>query len=295
MYCPRYQHFIRLNANGTFGLCGHMVNAPEFKTFNEVHKWSASLDDRPLECIRCWELEDENKASIRQAAITRDLILSKIKSDYLIVGGTLDSYCNSACLTCSANLSTKIANLEGLVFVTDNYENFKQIPQDRIVELDINGGEPTFSKNYKHLLDNLPPNVKVIRINTNGSRYFTKVKELLDRKIKVIVTLSLDGTKNVHDFIRWPIKWKDYIRTVEKYIDLRAKYKNLSLDFWTTLSWLNFANFESIKEYALECNIPHQFGFLKHPEVLDINNNDDDALEEFISRQMNIRGIKWQQ
>jgi sulfatase maturation enzyme AslB (radical SAM superfamily) len=297
MYCPRYQHFVRLNANGTFGLCGHMVNGPECTTVSEVkvHADRIASDEHPKECVRCWELEEQGQSSIRQAAIERDKILSKINKDYLIVGGTLDSYCNSACLTCSPNLSTKIAKLEGSVYVMDNYDLFRQLPQERIVELDINGGEPTFSKNYKHLLDNLPTSVKLIRLNTNGSRYFEKVEELLKRKIRVIVTLSLDGTGNVHDFIRWPIRWVDYTKTVEKYIELRTKYKNLSLDFWTTLNRLNLANFESIKAYAQECNIPHQYGLLKEPAVLDINNTNEEELERFVEQQMKLRGITWQQ
>lgn len=295
MYCPRHQHFVRINANGTFGLCGHMVNPPSFKHIDDALEWGSTLGSRPDVCIRCWELEDRNETSIRQAAHERDKILSKIKSDYLIVGGTLDSYCNSACMSCSPNLSTKIAKLEGSVYVMDNYEKFWELPQERIVELDINGGEPTYSKNYKHLLDNLPPSVKVVRINTNGSRYFDKVEELLKRKIKVIVTLSLDGTGNVHDFVRWPIRWVDYTKTVEKYIELRTKYKNLSLDFWTTLNRLNLANFESIKEYAQACGIPHQFGLLKRPAVLDINNTNEEELEQFVKQQMKLRGITWQQ
>ena len=272
-----------------------MVNPPQFNNINDAQSWSLSLSDRPAECVRCWELEDIEQPSIRQAAIDRHRILSQIKTDYLIVGGVLDSYCNSACMTCSATLSTKIAKLEGNVFVMDNYEKFQELPHDRIVELDVNGGEPTFSKNYKHLLDNLPANVKVVRINTNGSRYFEKVEELLQRKIKVIVTLSLDGTGNVHDFIRWPIRWVDYTKTVEKYIELRTKYKNLSLDFWTTLNRLNLANFESIKEYAQACAIPHQYGLLKRPAVLDINNTNEEELEQFVEQQMKLRGITWQQ
>jgi MoaA/NifB/PqqE/SkfB family radical SAM enzyme len=295
MSCPRYKHFVRINSNGTFGLCGHMINGPKCNTITEVWQQAEIIESqsKPAECIRCWESEERGEPSIRQAAIERDKILSRIKNDYLIVGGTLDSYCNSACITCNANLSTKIAKLEGSVYVMDNYSKFQELPQDRIVELDINGGEPTYSKNYKHLLDNLPPNVKVVRINTNGSKYFEKVEELLQRKIKVIVTLSLDGTGNVHDFIRWPIKWVDYTKTVEKYIELRTKYKNLSLDFWTTLNRLNEADLENIKVYAQECNIPHQYGLLKHPSALAINNNNDDAFNEYVTQQAELRGIKW--
>ncbi len=31
MFCPRLEHFVRLNQNGTIGKCGHMVKAKGLK------------------------------------------------------------------------------------------------------------------------------------------------------------------------------------------------------------------------------------------------------------------------
>ena len=128
----------------------------------------------------------------------------------------------------------------------DNYEIFKKLPQERIIEFDVNGGEPTASKNYKKVLSNLPENTKIVRMNTNGSRMIKEIEEVLKRKIMVIITLSLDGTGSVHDYARWPIKWKNYIKTVNAYKTLRRKYKLLQLDFWTTVSCLNIKNLPEI-------------------------------------------------
>jgi len=294
-----------------------MVNAPTFDTVDKVQAWGAELQlqKTPDVCIRCYESEKINNTSIRLNAIDRHKILKKIREDYLIIGGTIDNYCNSACLTCSPHLSTKISKLLETNTVNNNYHFYKQLPHDRIIELDINGGEPTYSKNYRHLLDNLPQNVKIIRINTNGSKYFSKVEELLQRNIKVIITLSLDGTEEVHNFVRWPIKWETYKATIEKYLNLKDCYSNLSLDFWTTLSALNLKDFQNILNYANLCGIPHQYGLLKTPDVLnikyknsftncdvvnelttvvgtDIDNNKE--INEFVMKQAQIRGIKWQ-
>jgi hypothetical protein len=38
MYCPRLDHFVRLNVDGTVGRCGHMINAKRFKSFDELEK-----------------------------------------------------------------------------------------------------------------------------------------------------------------------------------------------------------------------------------------------------------------
>ena len=36
MHCPRLDHFVRLNQNGSVGKCGHMVNAKGFDSFEEL-------------------------------------------------------------------------------------------------------------------------------------------------------------------------------------------------------------------------------------------------------------------
>ena len=112
MYCPRLEHFVRLNQNGTIGKCGHMTNAKDFKSFKELHnsQWLKKieldmiLDDWPKECIRCKQMEETSGESIRTKSITRHKMLHPLKEDYLVVGGVLDNICNSACQTCNAEL-----------------------------------------------------------------------------------------------------------------------------------------------------------------------------------------------
>ena len=197
--------------------------------------------------------------------------LLKILGSMLIVGGVLDNICNSACQSCNAELSTKLGSLASSSYKKiNNYERFFQLPQNRIVEVDVNGGEPTASPNYKKLLKNLPESVKIIRINTNGSRVIPEVVTLLEHGIRVIITLSFDGTDAVHDYARWPIKWLDYKKNVSKYLELRTKYKNLRLNFWTTVSCLNVGDLYNIVQYASDNKIDHAYGFCITPTELDV-------------------------
>ena len=279
MQCPRLNHFVRLQPNGKFGKCGHMVNA---KTFNDIESmqqsnWLKGIHSQmdknvwPAECVRCKMTEETTKTSIRLDMIERDRMLRAVQKDYLIVGGVLDNICNSACQSCNAELSTKIGSLASNDYKKiNNYDRFFQLPQDRIVEVDVNGGEPTASPNYKKLLKNLPKSVKIIRINTNGSRVIPEVVALLERGIRVIITLSFDGTGIVHDYTRWPIKWAVYKENVYKYLELRSQYKNLRLNFWTTVSCLNVGNLNNILQYASDNNIDHAYGFCITPTELDV-------------------------
>jgi sulfatase maturation enzyme AslB (radical SAM superfamily) len=256
-----------------------MTQAPEFDSFEDMQNsvWLKKIKNQmdnnswPAECVRCAMTEDTSNTSIRLDMIERDKILRPIKKDYLVVGGVLDNVCNSACQSCNAGLSTKIGSLSsGDYKKINNYNKFFSLPQNRIVEVDVSGGEPTASPNYKKLLKNLPTSTKVIRINTNGSRVIPEIEQLLQKEICVIITLSFDGTENVHDYARWPILWQDYKKNVDKYIELRRQYKMLRLNFWTTVSCLNVGDFENIINYAKKVEIDHAYGFCIQPKQLDI-------------------------
>jgi len=266
----------------------------------------------PMECFRCQRSEKVKGESIRTNSIARHKMLHPIRKDYLIVGGVLDNVCNSACQSCHAGLSTKIGSLESKDYPrVDNYELFKKLPQERIIEFDVNGGEPTASKNYKKVLKALPENVKIVRMNTNGSRMIPEIEEVLKRNIMVIVTMSLDGIGQVHDYARWPIKWNNYKKTLDAYLALQKQYKLLQLDFWTTVSCLNIKTLPDIVNFAKNKNIPHDWAFLEQPSVLSVkydnkftrlakimspkeiavDRNNDKELEDFIGRQDALRNI----
>lgn len=334
MHCPRLDHFVRLNHTGKIGKCGHMTGAKEFNSFDEMQNssWLKGIKEKmqeqqwPAECMRCRMTEESTNTSIRLDTIERDRILSAIKKDYLIVGGVLDNICNSACQTCHSGLSTKIGSLSSKDYEkVNNYETFFTFPQDRICEVDVNGGEPTASPNYKKLLKNLPESVKIVRINTNGSKVIAELEELLSKNIRVIVTLSFDGVGNVHDYVRWPVLWKNFDSNVKKYIALRETYANLRLNFWTTVSSLNVGDLKNIVDYAAQQKIDHAYGFCIRPDVLDIRHenkltiaakqslsstdnkllnsiankcgsfkkNNDTELKKFISSQDSLRNIDY--
>jgi molybdenum cofactor biosynthesis enzyme MoaA len=256
-----------------------MVNPPKFNSWQDMQssKWLADISEKfnsdiwPNECVRCQDTEAIKQSSIRLDAIKRHSILTKQDSDYIILSGVGDNTCNSACQSCNSNLSTKIGSLHGKNYIkVDNYSIIHRVPLDRVVEIDINGGEPTASTNYQELIDNLPSSVKVLRVNTNGSRVLKNLDNLLGRGIQVIVTLSLDGTGLVHDYVRWPIKWDQYQQTVHEYRSFTKKYSNLKLEAWTTLHTLNAANFADILAYCDNIGIGHSWAYLQQPSELNV-------------------------
>jgi len=316
MQCPRLDHFVRFNTNGTIGRCGHMVSPPRFKSFADMNdsQWLKNIkqsfvdDTFPKECVRCKETEQINGSSIRLNAI--EFHKKQTREDYLIVGGVLDNVCNSACLTCNANHSTKIGSLmahTGKYYTIDNSENFWNLPLDRVVHLDISGGEPSASKNYRDILKNIPPSVRSVRINTNCSSIIPEIESLLERGIHVTVTASLDGIGEIHDLVRWPIKW-------DKFYTNLMTYKNMGiqdLNTWTTVSALNIGDFDNILSFVKDHNLAHSYALLHNPEVLSIKYSNSwtrahkqvlpgqvatgpdnqSQIDEFVFEQKHLRGM----
>jgi sulfatase maturation enzyme AslB (radical SAM superfamily) len=291
MHCPRLDHFVRFNPDNTVSRCGHMVDAPRFKNLQEMEnsKWLADIKETmrgnrwPNECKRCQETEPD---SIRQHTIKLDQ--KTAHPDYLQVGGVLDNLCNAGCLTCNQNLSTKIGSLNSRSFpIVNNINGFWNLPQDRILHLDINGGEPSYSKNYKKILANLPPNLQTLRLNTNCSTVLHELIAIAEKGVKVTVTVSCDGIGPVHDLIRWPIPWQEFYDNLIIY-----KSMPVELNLWTTVSVLNVDDLPNIQAFAREHGIDHSYAYLESPYELSVNNTDVAARETYIRKQKQIRKIE---
>ena len=294
MECPRLNHFVRLNPNGTLSRCGHMVQPKEFASLQDLESsdWLKKIKNQfkkniwPNECKRCRDTEQDNATSIRLNAIK--LHEKQTQNDYLQVGGVLDNLCNAGCLTCSAEHSTKIGSLYNrrTFPIINNMNKFWSLPQERILHLDINGGEPSFSKNYKKLLMQLPPNLKTLRLNTNGSTVLYELINVVNKGIEVTVTISFDGVGDVHELVRWPLKWVEFYNNIMLYKSLPVK-----LNLWTTVSALNIDDLPNIVRFAKEHKIDHSYAYLVYPKELAVENKDTNEYNQFIQEQTDLRRI----
>lgn len=293
MHCPRLDHFVRFNPNGTVSRCGHMVNPAQFDSLEQMDssKWLNNIKDQfkqghwPAECARCEEIERESPSSVRIHALALDE--SEDHPDYLQVGGVLDNVCNAACQTCGPQCSTRIGALAEKTFpIVNNSSKYWSLPQDRIRHLDINGGEPSYSKNYKKILANLPPNLKTLRLNTNCNIVLEELTEIADRGIEVTVTVSCDGIGDQFEFMRWPIPWETFYLNLMQY-----KTMSVKLNLWTTVSVLNVDDLPNIVAFAQEHGIDHGYAYLKTPRELSVDNTDLAARDAYIQKQKKLRGM----
>ena len=269
MHCPRIDHFVRFNEDGTVSCCGHMKNGQRFDSLEAMHSsnWVTKIktqlenDQWPDECVRCEQVEKVGEHSIRMYAVSRHA--SRTRDDYLQVGGVLDNVCNLACQMCSPSLSSKLASLNKVAVKVNNLDRFFSLPQDRITHLDINGGEPSYSKNYQKLLHALPPNLTHLRVNTNCMEPMLVLENVLNNGIDVTVTVSFDGTEKVHNYVRYPSNWENFVRNIDYYRRLP-----LNLNLWSTVSSLNIIDFPNMMEFARERGLSHSWALLHSPMAL---------------------------
>lgn len=249
-----------------------MVNPPQFVNYYtmESSEWFKEINIKfdadvwPAECVRCAKTESVGEKSIRQYSLD-EWRNPQNRSDYLQVGGVLDNICNAACQTCNEHHSTLISTLKGVDIKVNNSTRLHELPWERITHLDLNGGEPSVSPAYKKLLESPPPNLKHLRLNTNGNRVLWDLGKLADNNVEVTVTMSLDGIDRVHEYLRWPITWVRFLTSLKAYQNMPIK-----LNTWTTVSVLNIGDFNNILEFVEEHNIDHAWAFLETPSVLSV-------------------------
>jgi sulfatase maturation enzyme AslB (radical SAM superfamily) len=288
MHCPRLDHFAKIlphdqkeNQTAVMNCCV-MTDAPLFDSYDEMmnSEWLATTkklfasDQWPTECVRCKDQEEIGLKSDRLQWIDfhKDLLIDH-GSDYLTVSMMLDNICNTACQFCSPYISSKLASLQTVPLKIRQVGSYEEkLPLHRITQIDLEGGEPSNSKNVKQLLTNLPQRVNTIKMYTNARSFLDELVPVAERGIKIQISISLDGVGAVQEYIRWPTQWSEFCETIEKYKELQIRFPHtVSLCFKTTTCALNIADVPNIINFAEKQNIVHSMSQLAYPQALHIS------------------------
>jgi sulfatase maturation enzyme AslB (radical SAM superfamily) len=288
MHCPRLDHFAKIlphdqkeNQTAVMNCCV-MTDAPLFNSYDEMmdSEWLSTTKELfsnnkwPAECVRCQEQEEIGLKSDRLQWIDfhKDLLIDH-GPDYLMVSMMLDNVCNTACQFCSPHISSKLASLQMMPLKIRQVGSYEEkLPWNRITQIDLEGGEPSNSKNVKQLLTNLPQRVKTIKIYTNARSFLDELEPIAERGIGIQISISLDGVGSVQEYIRWPTQWSEFSQTIEKYKQLQNRFPNtVSLCFKTTICALNLADVPNIIDFAEKQHIVHSMSQLAYPQALHIS------------------------
>lgn len=256
-------------------------NGPDYKEYRHLF-----LDGvMPAACENCTSDEKAGIESHRQSQLkrfpidvehyttTKQVVVPPPKSFDI----RFSNYCNLECVMCdpqnSSAIATRVLNYslkESISNVYNSRENtnthkttleflYKNIHELR--ELVLAGGEPFLMPEVKSLLEycveqGVAKNIS-LRITTNATIVRTKWWNDFLLKFKHIDLLcSVDATDEILEYVRFPSKWTVIRKNLLLFKQLAEDNSNFVFRIEMCLHALNFKNFPTLINFAVEHNIP---------------------------------------
>lgn len=180
----------------------------------------------------------------------------RVKKDYSFpkisapnqISWLMTNECNLRCSHCG---NTSRAKKENELTTKEAKDFIKYIADNGVFVLDISGGEPLIRKDAIELFKYARSLGLEMGMTSNG----TLVTEKLAKELKEVgmynIHISLDGIGEVHDKFR---NMKGTFDKVYNTIKLFKKYK-VPFGITTSISKLNFSDFDRIKDFVIKENI----------------------------------------
>lgn len=175
----------------------------------------------------------------------RSLLQAKVykKRTPLIVSWALTTRCNLRCKYCSA------WNIKGQELATKQiFSIIEELSRMGTRKIQFTGGEPLLREDIGQIVDFCKKNGMNTSINSNGLLVEKRIDAL---KNLDILSLSLDGPKPTHDYLRGKGSYDSVIQAANI-----AKEKNIRLRFTTVLSNANLNDVDFMLEKAREFDAP---------------------------------------
>lgn len=274
----------------------------------EVRKYMIE-DQRHPSCSKCWEIEDQGKVSWRQwfndsfknkndedywiSKCNPDGTISDIELTYLDI--TFGNKCNLKCVMCNGFNSTLFLKeqletkeitpsyykaLAKLDWFEDNsqfeklYKHVGQVERIHIV-----GGEPLIIEHQEFLQKFVELGVAkniVISYNSNLTTLPRDIINCWKEFKKIYLCVSVDGYRDINEFIRFPMKWDKLENNLRDVNDLAVDQGNISLQIHATFSSLNclvitdFLDWVNNISQELKCIETHpMFNYVFSPNYFD--------------------------
>lgn len=307
-YCCLVNRGIKDNNGETFKSSRADLNEVwNSKDLNSVRQ--QMIDGVPLkDCEQCYNIEKTGGGSLRTDLISYWMdgkgrpefikAMEEFKSKQFMTGPVSievrsGSICNLKCRMCYPTASIliekefekikktepqwiKISSDPGSSNI-DHNKYFNEILNyfDHIDILRFSGGEPFLNDTTNEIISKAADTGHSkhidLFVNTNFTKITTKLLEDLSTFRTVNIDISLDGYKQVHEYVRSGLEWK----TIEENLDKIKSYlnKNFYITTNTTVQVLNVLYLEDILRWTIEeLNITPVLCVLEHPRWLAVRN-----------------------
>jgi len=236
-FCALPFHHTKIDVDGSYAVCClHRVPTEHRRNIQDTTavQWFNSdymqqvrqhfVDEQQHPgCHECWDREKHGQKSMR----------SKTQKEYEILGVDISSprilnielqpsnLCNLSCLMCNENnssviqaenqrLGISLINPKDLKWNDLHYNNLHELLNQGFRVLNVLGGEPFYNKKLLEVLESLDSALTsraVLQIFTNASFYNEQWKAVLSKFGLVRLVFSIDGVRDVYEYIRYPGVW----------------------------------------------------------------------------------------
>jgi|TARA_Y100000310_G_scaffold24790_1_gene23786 sulfatase maturation enzyme AslB (radical SAM superfamily) len=233
-------------------------------------------------CIRCWQTEDNGAESYRTiwnntlaSGFYKDIMLESVNSDGYIddpyvtfLDFTLGNKCNLICRMCNVDNShiwEKESKLlypnqelnipESTVSVNEDFlsDEFFATNLTHLKQVNFLGGEPLIIQEHIDFLKqcikfDISQNI-VLFYTTNLTTVKDELFDLWEEFRHIYLGVSIDGYKEVDDYIRYPSKWAKLEKNIKK-VSKWKKDLSMDLQIHATFQALNVLNYDKLLEWV---------------------------------------------
>jgi hypothetical protein len=201
-------------------------------------------------CDECYHKEENNMSSSRTLYHSYNHILVKELPTMLDLD--FSNFCNLKCVMCSPTRSSEWAketkkDIDSISKISiDLIEDLATI-SDNVVEINLQGGEPSIMKEYEYYFDLLNKKSILKNINlqviTNITNVNTRFYDMLKHFKNVRLGVSIDAFGKANNYIRWPSKFEQIEKNLIKLSNLDNNVKVEILNSLNILSMFNYKDF----------------------------------------------------
>ncbi|MBR18619.1 MAG: hypothetical protein CMA64_00480 [Euryarchaeota archaeon] len=211
--------------------------------------------------------------------------------------------CNLKCVMCNPRVSSKWIEDNHLSF--EPYEKTVKFNSDQIDEilanassikrLQLAGGEPFYMPSVERLLLGLvnkgyAKNID-LQITTNLTYLKDEILHLLEQFKKIVITISVDGIKEVGEYIRFPMKWDVF----NDNLDILLQQKHIRIAVNITKSQLNYEHIDTVLEWCNNKGLTDiDVNNLTYPSILAVGSPRKE-LKEWLTAMDKHRGTNSKQ
>lgn len=245
---------------------------------NEKLKHNRQVNNQNVWLDDCWQCQRLENAGIKSF---RESMIEGLGSEKNLVGPQridllFDRSCNLACRTCGAHASTfwekhlRDNNLPVVKFKpTDNLATIKEVLTNldlsNLKQVQFCGGETLLGTTYwntAQLIADLVPNAKdtlLLGFQTNATQPVpAKYYDLIEKFKLVKFMISLDGTHDRFEYLRWPANWN---QVVDNIFTIREKIpSNVMFYIQECTSNLNMLYFGEVRDWVAKHFNTNRFG-----------------------------------